>query len=184
MPDIYEKLQTYIKNILYFDVKTHEYLNDNPYQELDYYFSHLNHKSRGYQKSSCEIISESGYMGVSWYSHTERGRSTWDSDLQLPAPNFVSKEIYLLTDIFEKVCPELKFSQYRIIMNKLNIQEDTVTHCEEYGNDIVYRLKYFPIKNLIDALKELNISLSEQFLDEQNQICDEKKTSSPRLKIK
>jgi hypothetical protein len=91
---------------------------------------------------------------VKWEIGGHSGGSCWGGEAK---PFFTSdpeKEFDDLDEILQKVVPNITFLQYRILLKKLDIQYDEHRVGDYYGNDTIYKRKFFHIARLYELLKE------------------------------
>jgi hypothetical protein len=107
---------------------------------------------------SLKHCSLNDYLYVEWVSGGISGGSCWDDSSENhyaidPSPE---KELNDLDAILTTICPNLTFLQYKRLAGKV-IKQDSRTENEYYGNSTVYSYKYVKLKDLYDALIEIEL---------------------------
>lgn len=174
-----EKIKQYIAYVAYFDAKKNEYSDKNEYQIVEKVCENKNKN-----EETPDRIFNGNIIGVAWQIGGRSGGNCYDDTIATAytVDNPAIKDFYLLDDILSQLTPELKYSQYRDIMNSMPIINTTVGEYEYYGNDRMYHLKYFKISDLVNAFDTLNLTFDESFIDSMNKTFEEKKTSKPKFK--
>lgn len=90
------------------------------------------------------VESDSWSMGGSW-------RDCWGNGGSVSGEP--ESEFKTLDLIFEKVCPNISFIQYKNICNKI-VVSDTRSEGDYYGGSVTYGYKYFNVKDLYRELVE------------------------------
>lgn len=173
-------LETYIKNIIYFDAKENEW-NDgsNAYGILERFLGSRSSQREDSNVKSYEVIEKSGFMGISWHIGGATGGNCWGNEaekytVEHPTP----LEFTLMEKILEDVCPNLTYKQYKQIVSELDIKEDTTGNYEYYGNNTEYFVRYFPVKNLVQAIEKLDTVIDNEFIKNMNETFEKKKIES------
>lgn len=96
------------------------------------------------------------YLYVSWTSGGTRGGGCYGTEPEPrepdPEPDFEDLDM-----ILGKVCPNITFLQYKSLMKKVEIESDSYTIDEYYGNSTQTSYKAILLKNLYDALTEASL---------------------------
>ncbi len=89
-----------------------------------------------------------GYSGGSCWGGTPEYHSSDEKEPDFP-----------LEDIFEKVCPDIKFLKFRKISKEIDsmVTTEEYTLPDYYGNSSDYKVKYLEIENLYNILVEEGI---------------------------
>jgi hypothetical protein len=101
-----------------------------------------------------------GYYGpttkieVEWMTGGAWGGNCWDDSdpsSYSPAPD-PEKELKDLDAILEKICPDISFMQYKVLMQKIKYNTRSVS--EYYGNHTSYASKEILIEDIWNFLEE------------------------------
>ena len=181
-------LETYIKNIIYFDAKENEWKDgSNAYGILESFLAIRSSQKQDYNVKSYEVIEKSGFMAVAWHIGGATGGNCWGNEaekyiVEHPTP----LEFTLMEKVLEDVCPNLTYKQYKQIVSQLDIKEDTTGNYEYYGNRTEYFVRYFPVKNLVQAIEKLDTAVDYEFIKNMNETFEKKKieAKNPTRKLK
>lgn len=106
---------------------------------------------------------ESKLRDALWHAYNSGGTSggdCWgDNDPQFFSNDPQKKTPDVLLPLFETICPEISFINYKKITDKTT-KFESVRLSEYYGNSEDYKITYYKIDELFQALKENNIALN------------------------
>jgi hypothetical protein len=112
------------------------------------------------KKSSSKKIKETCleelYLYNEWCSGGISGGNCWGDDGHYAAEGESEPEFTDLDNILNEICPNITYLQYKKLISKV-IKEDSYTQHEYYGNSSNYSYKTVLLKDLYDALKELDL---------------------------
>jgi hypothetical protein len=113
------------------------------------------------KKSSSKKIKETCleelYLYNEWCSGGISGGNCWGDDNHYAVEGESEPEFTDLDNILNEICPNITYLQYKKLISKVIKEEDSYTQIEYYGNSTIYSYKTILLKDLYDALKELNI---------------------------
>jgi len=95
-------------------------------------------------------------LKVEWMTGGAWGGNCWDDSEPgnyIPEPQ-PEPELEQLDLVLEKVCPNITFMQYKVLMQKVTY--NTRTENEYYGNHTSYAFKEILVKDIWDFLLEKN----------------------------
>ena len=95
-----------------------------------------------------------------WVTGGASGGSCWDTEDDAGATPYDGDEPEDLTDIDNILAvthPDIPYMKYKQLYNKLNIQRKTFSENEYYGNYTDYAYEYLYVKDMYEAMKELNL---------------------------
>ena len=90
-------------------------------------------------------------IGIKWSMGGTYG-SCWD-DIQRQVSGDIEPEFTEIDEVLEKLCPNITFLQYKLLMGKL-LNVDETNEGDYYGGSIAYGMKYIRIRELYNYLKE------------------------------
>lgn len=105
-----------------------------------------------------EVMTENG-ISVEWRTGGISGGSCWDEGDRDPHYSIGGDdepEFKELDSLFEKVCPNITFLQYRNIMSECVSSYDYSIN-EYYGNHTDYKVKWVCLERLYNMLVEKNL---------------------------
>ena len=172
------KIKQYIGDLSYFDAKENMYTDKNDYSMV------VNASENRQRNDSVEeALGNSGIVGVAWQIGGARGGNCYGDEAEaytVEEPNI--RELYLLDDIISDLFPDLKYMQYRKIMQMTPIHHKTTGNYEYYGNRTEYYVKYIKVVELVSAFDTLGLTVDEDKLDTLNKMLEDKKTSKVKPK--
>jgi hypothetical protein len=176
--ELKNKIKQYIGNLSYFDAKENMYTDKNEYAMV------VNASvNRERNDSIEEALGRSGIVGVAWQTGGASGGNCYGGEAEaytVEEPNI--REFYLLDDIFSDLFPDLKYMEYRKIMQMTPIHHKTTGNYEYYGNRTDYYVKYIKVDELLNAFDELGLSINEEHLNTLNKTLEDKKTTKIKPK--
>jgi len=149
-----------IKNILIYEEREEK---DRFYRTRRYSMVDKNITIDGFvikKSSSSEEIKETCleelYLYNKWCSGGVSGGSCWGNDGHYAVEGESEPEFTDLDNILNEICPNITYLQYKKLISKV-IKEDSYTENEYYGNSSTYSYKTVLLKDLYEALKELDL---------------------------
>ena len=173
-------IETYIKNIIYFDAKENQWKeHSNEYGILERFLGSKSSQKEDFNVKSYEVIEKSGFMAVAWHIGGAQGGNCWGNEAKsYIKENPTPLDFTLMEKILEDVCPNLTYKQYKKIVSSLEIKEETTGNYEYYGNNTEYFVRYFPVKNLVNAIEKLDTLIEHDFIKNMNETFEKKKVES------
>lgn len=173
-----DKIKHYIGNLSYFDAKENMYTDKNEYFMVT---SAADNKS--IDDSIEEALYKSNIIGVAWHIGGASGGNCYGGEAQkysVEEPTI--KELYLLEDVLSELFPDLKYSEYRKIMELTPFNSKTTGNYEYYGNCTEYYVKYIKVDKLVDAFDKIGLTVDEEKLDSLNKTLENNKNSKVKPK--
>lgn len=170
--NLQEKIKRYIGNLSYFDAKENMYTDKNEYAIVAMVANNKNSDD-----SIEERLYKSNIIGVAWHISGASGGNCYGGEAEKYSVEEPSiKELYLLEDVLSELFPDLKYSEYRKIMELTPFESKITGSYEYYGNCTNYYVKYIKVDKLVSAFYQTGLTINEDNLDFLNKSLEDNKT--------